>query len=222
MNSNVHIVLVAGGSGKRMNNATPKQYISVAGKPLICHTIQRIANALNNVVFTVVIASKDEHLWQACIPMLPAGITVQTVFGGPERFHSVRSGLSKVKQGELVAIHDAVRPFVDAALLHAGAQLAGNAGSAIPVIHVHESLREIDGALSKPVDRNRFRLCQTPQFFKAEIILDAYRQSYRESFTDDASVVQAAGYTIRLFEGNRENIKITTQADLKFAEMLLS
>ncbi len=222
MNFKKHILVVAGGSGKRMLSETPKQYLCLAGVPLIAITINRLILAVPDAVFTVVIAEKDRLLWEDAKRFIQPGTTVNVSQGGPERFHSVKSGLANIRPDDLVAIHDAVRPLFSTEMIISGFQVAANAGAAVPVIELNESLREIDGALSKPVDRARFRLCQTPQFFKGSIILDAYRQSYQQSFTDDASVVQAAGYTIRLIEGNYENIKITKPADFKYAEALLN
>lgn len=216
-----HIIVVAGGSGKRMNSAIPKQFLKIDGIPVIAHTFNRLNAAVAGCRFTVVIAERDRSYWSECSKHIAFHGSVNIAFGGPERFHSVRSALSFVSSDEIVAIHDAVRPLFKAEVIRQGLMVAEKSGSAIPVVPLSESIREINGSLSKSADRERFRLCQTPQFFQGTLLLDAYRQSYRQSFTDDASVVEAAGYPVRLIEGNPENIKITTPADFKFAEALL-
>ena len=221
MQKPLHIIVVAGGSGKRMNSAVPKQFLKIEGIPVIAVTFNRLHAAVSGCRFTVVIAERDLPHWNECSKFIPFHSSVNIAFGGPERFHSVKSGLAFVRNDEVVAIHDAVRPLFTTDVIRQGFMVADKSGSAIPVIPLSESIREINGALSKSASRDRFRLCQTPQFFQATLLLDAYRQSYMQSFTDDASVVEAAGYPIRLIEGNPENIKITTPADLKYAEALL-
>ncbi|HBG71569.1 MAG: 2-C-methyl-D-erythritol 4-phosphate cytidylyltransferase [Bacteroidetes bacterium GWF2_43_63] len=216
-----HIIVVAGGSGKRMNSAMPKQFLKINGIPVIAVTFNRMNAVIPGCRFTVVIAERDLKYWNDCSNYISFHSSINIAFGGPERFHSVRSGLAFVRNDEVVAIHDAVRPLFTGDVIRQGFMVAEKSGSAIPVIPLSESIREINGGLSKSADRSRFRLCQTPQFFQATLLLDAYRQSYTQSFTDDASVVESSGYPIRIIEGNPENIKITTPADLKFAEAIL-
>jgi 2-C-methyl-D-erythritol 4-phosphate cytidylyltransferase len=99
--------------------------------------------------------------------------------------------------------------------------MADKKGNAVPVVPVVESVRETDGVLSKPVDRSKLRIVQTPQVFRASLIKNAYMQNYREDFTDDTMVLESAGYQIHLTEGNAENIKITDTIDLAITEKLL-
>ncbi len=221
MTNTRHIIIVAGGSGKRMNSTTPKQFLKIDDIPVIAITINRLKSAVPDCRFTAIIAESDMAHWQNCRGYISFFDSINTALGGPERFHSVKSGLAFIKDNEIIAIHDAVRPLFSTSVLHQGFNVAEKSGSAIPVIPLNESIREINGALSKSVNRNNYRLCQTPQFFQASILLNAYRQSYTQSFTDDASVVEAAGYSVRLIEGNPENIKITTPADLKYAAAML-
>jgi len=216
-----HIIVVAGGSGKRMNSLVPKQFLSLYGIPIIAITLNRLVAAIPDCRITVVLPERDISYWHSCQSHLGFPNKINLAHSGPERFHSVKSGLAFVHDNEVVAIHDAVRPLFSKEMIAYGFQVASKSGSAIPVVPVSESMREIDGALSHAVDRSKFRLSQTPQFFQAKLILDAYRQSYRQTFTDDASVAEAGGYRICLIDGNPENIKITTQADLKYAEALL-
>ena len=136
------------------------------------------------------------------------------------------SNSSFLISNSLVAIHDGVRPFVSHQVIAACFEAAERDGAAIPVIPVVETLREVylphpsQRGISRTVNRNRYRLVQTPQTFCLSLLLDAYAQPYSDDFTDDASVVEALGHPITLVEGNRENIKITTPYDLAVAEIL--
>ena len=141
--------------------------------------------------------------------------------GGPQRYHSVKRGLSLVPNNAIVAIHDAVRPFVSKELINSGFKIAAKKGNAIPAVAIKESIREVSGSLSKAVNRNHYKLVQTPQFFHTSLIKKAYQQTFTERFTDDASVMEASGHQIYLVDGEPSNIKITTPEELKLAESIL-
>jgi 2-C-methyl-D-erythritol 4-phosphate cytidylyltransferase len=143
------------------------------------------------------------------------GLAVQTTTGGGTRFHSVQNGLAVVN-AELVAIHDAVRPLVSTTTISRCFGAAAAHSSGIPVIPLTDSIRRIEADMSVAADRAHFRLVQTPQCFSTALLREAYTQPFRDSFTDDASVVEA------LVEGNPENIKLTTPADLVVAAALLN
>jgi 2-C-methyl-D-erythritol 4-phosphate cytidylyltransferase len=146
----------------------------------------------------------------------------QIVAGGNERYDSVKKGLEKISDNQLVAIHDGVRPLVSRETISKSYQLAEIYGSAVPSVPVKESLREVLECKNRPVDRRNFYLIQTPQTFNSLLIKQAYQKPYNPLFTDDASVFEAAGNEVHLFEGNIENIKITTPTDLKMAEAFLN
>ena len=142
--------------------------------------------------------------------------------GGATRFHSVRNGLKLVPEGALVAIHDGVRPFVAASVIRDAFHGAARDGGVIPVVDVVDSVRQTtEEGDSFPIDRDCLKLVQTPQVFQSTLLHEAYRLPFDKSFTDDASVFEAAGYKIRTIPGNRENIKITTPFDLLIAEALI-
>lgn len=204
-----------------MKSTIPKQFIEIQGKPLIVHTIERFMAVYPDIRVTLSLASGLEPLWEKCVRRYPSLSGVKICEGGPQRFHSVKSALRFIGPGEIVAIHDAVRPFVGSEVLKSGFRLAETFGIAIPAVELKESVRLVEGSLSSSFDRSRLRIIQTPQFFKAEIILEAYRLPYKDTFTDDASVAEAAGFQIRLMDGNDENIKITTPADIRIAQALL-
>jgi 2-C-methyl-D-erythritol 4-phosphate cytidylyltransferase len=147
---------------------------------------------------------------------------ILTITGGETRFHSVQKGLSLVKEPSIVFVHDAVRCLLSPSLIHLCYENALQHGSAIPCIESKDSIRILSDSGHVSVNRTQIRLVQTPQTFKSEWILPAYLTPYLEIFTDDASVLEAAGHKIHLVEGEINNIKITTPLDLAIAEKLLA
>lgn len=215
------IIITAGGIGKRMGTSIPKQFIELNGLPILMHTIQRFYSA--NPSFEIIVVLPDAHIkyWKELIDKHQFVLSHQIVEGGKERFFSIKNGL-KYATGELIGIHDGVRPFVSLEVIEKTYELAKINGTAIPVVNLKESMRQIDKNNSIAVDRSKFKIVQTPQCFKADIIQNAYLQPYSSQFTDDASVVELTGYKINLVDGNDENIKITTPMDLKLATTQLT
>lgn len=215
------VIIVAGGSGSRMGTQIPKQFIVLAGKPVLMHTIQ-VFYDFDPMSEIILVLPENQHTYwcQLCAEYL-FELPHQVVTGGETRFHSVKNGLSRVDSEGIVFIHDGVRPMVSQSTLIRCFEKAILSGNAIPVLPVTESLRKINGALSVAVDRSDYFSVQTPQTFKSEVILKSFQQPYEQSFTDDASVAEKAGFEIHLVEGNPENIKITTPTDLILAESLL-
>lgn len=220
------VIIVAGGTGNRMQSEMPKQFIEVKGLPILMHTIKRFYKYNNKIEIRLVLPASQFDFWKELVSKHKFNIPLSLYSGGDKRFNSVKNGLKDIDQESLVAIHDGVRPFVSIETIQKGFDSAEANGAAIPVIEVHETLRKVSENSSETVNRKKYKLVQTPQIFKAEIILKAYQQENKDSFTDDASVVEAMNQTIYLFEGNRENIKITTPNDLlvancytKFLEM---
>ncbi len=215
------VIIVAGGSGKRMGGDVPKQFIEVCGKPILMHTLLRFFNFDAQIFIVLVLPFEHIETWNRLCSQHRFMLPHQVVAGGDERYDSVKNGLQKIDDEWLVAIHDGVRPLVSSETIGKSFELAAGFGSAIPVIPVKESLREVNEQQNKPVDRTNFRLVQTPQTFKSSLIRKAYQKPYNPLFTDDATIFEAAGNVVHLFEGSPENIKITTPADLKIAEVLL-
>jgi len=215
------VIIVAGGSGKRMGSNTPKQFLPLSGKPVLMYSIELFAKAIPGIRIIVVLPENQLITWQDLCATYDFNINHELIGGGPRRFHSVKQGLSRLRDEQLVAIHDGVRPLVSHDTIQKAFYEAGIYGNAIPCLKVKESIREISGSISKPLDRNKIRSIQTPQVFRCDKILKAYRQQYREEFTDDATVLEHMGESIHLFEGNPENVKLTTPLDLKFAETVL-
>jgi 2-C-methyl-D-erythritol 4-phosphate cytidylyltransferase len=202
-----------------MGGDLPKQFIEVNGRPLLAYTLVRIRRFCGEKECVVVMNEDWIDHWQELCErhQLPQHVCVK---GGKERFHSVAAGLEQVS-GELVGIHDAVRPLVSDETIERCFSAAEVHGGAVPVVQVNESLREVTGDENRAVPRSRYRIVQTPQCFQTRLIKRAFEQGYREDFTDDASVFEAAGHRIALVEGNVENIKVTTPQDLLLAEHYL-
>lgn len=216
------VIIVAAGSGTRMGGDRPKQYLELAGLPLIVHSLEKFLRFDPGMKVVVVLAPSHQEYWKDILERhaLTSGITL--VHGGASRFESVRNGLDHVEEGMVVGIHDAVRPLVSRGTLERTYEAAIKKGSGIPVIPLDDSVRMLQGAEgSMVVDRNLLRRVQTPQVFQSTLIKQAYRQNKDPKVTDDARVYESQFGHVDLVEGNRENIKITTPADLVMAGALI-
>ncbi len=214
-------VIVAGGSGTRMNSEIPKQFLELGGRPVIMHSLIKLYTCgLHPEIILVLPDSQIEYWAQLCIDY-KFDIPVKIVKGGQTRYHSVKNALELITEPGLVAIHDAVRPLVSTGTILAAYAEAEIYGSAVPAVPLKDSIRKIDSAVSVAVDRSLYRIVQTPQCFQTELLKKAYEKEYKSTFTDDASVVESNGGVIRLIEGTSENIKITNPQDLLIAEALL-
>lgn len=214
-------IIVAGGSGKRMGAAVPKQFLLLAGRPILCHTIEAFHRFDPAMQLIVVLPKEQIDGWRTLCTT--HGFTIEhiVVSGGEERFHSVREGLKEVKHDGLVAVHDGVRPLVSEDLIDRCFAAAEAHGAAIPVVPVSSSVRELVGEGSRAVDRSRFRMVQTPQCFRLELLRKAFENPYDPSFTDEATLVERIGLVVHLVLGEECNIKVTTPLDLILATTLL-
>jgi len=217
-----YAVIVAGGKGQRMGNAIPKQFLPLAGKPVLYHTIKAFKDAFEDIKLVLVLPQDQLSYAQMVLQAFPERIDIAIVTGGETRFHSVQNGLKAVSGNSVIFVHDGVRPLVTADLVQRCFVQAVEKGSAIPAIAVVDSMRIIEGENSSPVDRQNIRSIQTPQTFRSDILLPAFLQGYREQFTDEATVVEAYGEEVCLIEGERGNIKITTPEDMLIAETILN
>lgn len=217
------VVIVAGGSGSRMQTNIPKQFLLLRDLPVLMHTI-KIFYEFNNLIEIVLVLPKSQfEYWKELCKKYSFLIKHKLVEGGKERFFSVKNGLKKVANLEgFVAIHDGVRPLVNVEMISRGVKAAIKYKAVVPVVPVSSSVRIVEGDENKHFDRNKIKIVQTPQIFDVELLKNAYSVEYNLSFTDDASVVEANDNSVFLFEGNIENIKITTKFDLEFAEFLMS
>jgi 2-C-methyl-D-erythritol 4-phosphate cytidylyltransferase len=215
------LIIVAGGQGKRMKSETPKQFLVIAGKPLLMHTIERFHDYSSELKILLVLPESHFEFWKSLCKKYDFSISHKLVKGGKTRFHSVKNGLDEINEECIIAIHDGVRPLVSHSTIASAFALAEEKGNAIPVVGINESMRKVKHKKSTPVNRDKFRIIQTPQCFNSKLIKEAYSQDYQEEFTDDATVIEALGIKVRLTEGNAENIKITRPVDLKIAEAFL-
>ena len=216
------ILIVAGGRGTRMGGPQPKQFLELAGRPVLMHTLEAFDRWDASARLIVVLPEDQIDTWKRLCEAHVFSRIHRVVAGGETRFHSVRHGLGAVASDGLIAVHDGVRPLVAPSVIAACFAAAADGGAAVPVVPVVESVREVDAdGGSRPVDRTRLRVVQTPQVFRADVLRAAYCLPYDPRFTDDASVVEASGVAVRLVPGNRENIKLTTPMDLLLAEQLM-
>lgn len=221
MSRKEHAIVVAGGKGTRIRHTLPKQFIELAGKPVLFHTLEAFYRYSPSLNIVLVLPAGDIKTWDDLVARHHFTIPVTVQTGGETRFQSVKRGLEKITGPGLVAIHDGVRPLVSEDIIGASFRLAAAHGTAVAAVRLKESIRMTDQDTTHAVDRSRFRLIQTPQTFDIDLIKKAYEQREESSMTDDASVAERAGHPISLFEGSCENIKITTQEDLVIAEALL-
>jgi 2-C-methyl-D-erythritol 4-phosphate cytidylyltransferase len=217
----LYAVIVAGGTGKRMHAEIPKQYLELAGKPVLMHTLEKFKAFDASIEIITVLPENQLRFWGELQKKYSFDVPHTLVKGGKSRFFSVRNGLKFVETPGLVAIHDGVRPFVSLDTIKRCFETAEKLGNAIPVISPSDTLRIVSDEGSKTINRLQVKQVQTPQVFNAEIIKKAYLQEYMPEFTDDATVLERTGVKINLVNGNRENIKITNPEDLVISTALL-
>ena len=225
-----YVVIMAAGSGTRMGAEMPKQFLELDGRMILRRTMEVFLEACPGISVITVLPQKYIPYWRNFCYRNNFICPQILVKGGLTRFHSVKNALEKVPDGALVAIHDGVRPLVTPALVREMFDRAESLPALIPVIPCVDTMkmlrREPDGILvSVPgaeVDRSVLYGAQTPQIFHSELLKSAYTQAYDTAFTDDASVVERHGKSLSFIDGERLNIKITTQEDLTLAEAVLS
>lgn len=227
MTQQEYALIVAGGKGTRLKSAVPKQFLEVSGKPVLLHTLESFYRYSGQIQVILVLPEQEMQAWAEISARFGFDRPLLLQSGGDTRFQSVKRGLEKIEGEGLVAIHDGVRPLVTSGLIGASFRLAAIHQSAICSVPLKDSLRQINTAdpdwqqSTKAVDRSAFRLMQTPQTFNVRLIKQAYALQEDADVTDDATVFERAGHAVYLFDGNYENIKITTEEDLIIAEALL-
>jgi 2-C-methyl-D-erythritol 4-phosphate cytidylyltransferase len=215
-------VIVAGGTGTRMNNPTPKQFLLLKGRPVLYYTLDTFLKAFDDMHIILVLPEEHVSAGQEIIDAFFDYSRISITTGGRTRFHSVQNGLQLVTEESIVFVHDAVRCLVSADLIRSCYEAAAESGSAIPVTDCKDSIRQIIEEGNESLDRNIIRLVQTPQTFHSKILLPAYQIDYKDKYTDEATVVEAFGLKVRLVAGEEHNIKITSPVDLVVAEHLLA
>ncbi len=217
-----NVIIVAGGKGLRMGNDLPKQFIPIGGKPVLMRTIEAFYRFDQDINIILVLPVSHQDYWKSLCEEYNFSIEHTIANGGETRFHSVKNGLALVADG-LVGVQDGVRPFGSVEMIKRCFDAAEEEYPAvIPVIDSTDSLREVvDEDKSRIVDRSKIRLVQTPQVFDVNVLKKAYQTDFKETFTDDASVVEAMGVNVHLVKGEVTNIKITTPLDLKIGELII-
>lgn len=218
----VYIIIVAGGSGQRMEHLTPKQFLLLDGRPVVMRTFDAFSDFYGKAKFLLVLPGREIGRWKHLRYEFEFDVPHEIVEGGPTRFHSVKNALALVPEKSLVFIHDAVRPLVDKTTIANCYRTAKIHGNAIPGVPLQNSIRKVKNGLSHSVNRENYKVVQTPQVFASSLVKKAYSGIYNEQFTDDASVVESLGIQLHIVEGNPDNIKITRPGDLGYAEVVLA
>ena len=216
-----YAIIVAGGTGTRMGNTTPKQFLLLNDKPVLYYTVKTFLDAYEDIEIILVLPEEYMDMGREIIDAWFDYDHIQITAGGESRFHSVQNGLQLVKEDSIVFVHDGVRCLLSTDLIHRCYEKALENGSAIPVIPAKDSVRILMEDDNEAIDRAKVVLVQTPQTFHSKILLAAFEIDYKERFTDEATVVEAYGLKIKLVEGEENNIKITRPIDLLLAEQIL-
>lgn len=223
-----YAVIVAGGEGNRAGGSVPKQFQKIGGIPMLWWSVRAFHSENPDTKIILVLHPGFFDDWDILYSELPEEdrrIPVHVSCGGRSRLESVKNGLMSIPDDDawesLVAVHDAARPMVGRELIARGWAEAEKKMCAVPVIPETDTLRKIDDIGSFTVDRNSYVRVQTPQVFHADVLKEAYKKPWTESMTDDASVVEEAGYNVALFEGSPNNLKVTYPLDFRIAEALL-
>jgi 2-C-methyl-D-erythritol 4-phosphate cytidylyltransferase / 2-C-methyl-D-erythritol 2,4-cyclodiphosphate synthase len=223
----VAAVIAAGGAGTRINAGVPKQFLEIAGKPILLHTIERISSL--EEVTQIIIALPADHIPEATsiLSRQSTPVPVQCVPGGRNRQESVRCGVSHVHpDADVIMVHDAVRPVCDREMMRRVLDAAWKKGAAVPGLPATETIQRVSrkGRVLATPPREELYAIQTPQAFHAGILRAALDRAYEAGFvgTDESSVVRWAGHPVIVVPGSPDNIKITRPIDLDIAERLIS
>jgi len=216
-----HAIIVAGGSGTRMQAPLPKQFLLLNGKPVLMYTLEAFNNSSTHPQLIVVLPEAYHTYWQELCLEHNFVLQHELVIGGDTRYQSVKNALQQIPDESLVAIHDAVRPLVSQDIIDTCYHTAYEKGNAVTTVNSRDSVRQMSGITSRALTRADIYLVQTPQVFRSALLKNAYQQPFEDKFTDDASVAEHAGHVIHMVQGNYENLKITFPEDIPFAELLL-
>lgn len=221
-NNHNYVIIVAGGSGTRMQTAVPKQFLLLNGKPVLMHTVNTFYDSDSQPIIIIVLPADYHHYWLELCKDHDFRTPHHLVNGGDTRFQSVKNGLDLITDPEaVIAVQDAVRPLTQVSVIDACFKYAGINGNAIAAVKSRDSIRKLKNSMSTALIRDEIYLVQTPQTFRSALLREAYQQQYTDDFTDDASVVERLGVNINIVEGSYTNLKITFPEDIAIAEMLL-
>jgi 2-C-methyl-D-erythritol 4-phosphate cytidylyltransferase len=213
------VIITAGGIGKRMDSSLPKQFIELNDKAILLHSLETFYQYDKNIQIIITLPNDWKTYWEKYLEKKSVSIPHLIIDGGLERFHSIKNALIH-STGDVIAVHDGVRPLVTQNLISKCFEEAWRHKSAVPVVKIKESLRKIESKNSIAVNRNDYVLVQTPQCFNVNLIVKAYQNDFQSHFTDDASLVEEFVTSVNLIEGEENNLKITTPLDLKIAKLI--
>ncbi|MCJ8210905.1 2-C-methyl-D-erythritol 4-phosphate cytidylyltransferase [Mucilaginibacter sp. RS28] len=216
-----YAIIVAGGTGTRMQSAVPKQFLLMNGKPVLMHTIENFYRSSYQPEIILVLHAGFHDYWKELCSAHQFTVPHRLVAGGETRFHSVKNGLEIIAEEEaVVAVQDAVRPLTTSKIIDAAYEVAASKGNAVVAVKSRDSIRRLQGEVSHHLNRDEIYLVQTPQTFRLSLLRKAYEHPFTNTFTDDASVVESAGETINLVDGEHFNLKITFPEDIAIAELI--
>lgn len=218
---NKYAVIVAGGTGKRMGNIVPKQFLLLHAKPVLWYTLDTFIRAYADIKIILVLPKQYIEKGNVIKKKFAENNYIKIVTGGDTRFHSVQNGLKEINDESVVFIHDAVRCLISVPLIQRCYRQTLEKGSAVPAVAATDSIRIVNETHHSIANRQQVRIIQTPQTFLSNIILPAFKQEYNDAFTDEATVVESYGTKVFLTEGEYDNIKITRPLDMMIAERIL-
>ncbi len=214
-------VIPASGSGTRFGGKVPKQFLKVNGREIISYTIKKFESV--EFLKGIVISTKPEYftLISEIVSKYRFRKIIGIVAGGETRMVSVLNGLSVLncRERDIIAVHDAVRPFLSKSLIVELYRYCAKYGSVIPALPIPDTVKEIErkNIIKRTISRENLMLAQTPQVFRYGEMMKSYEKAMKDNFiaTDESSILEYAGYKVSIIEGERKNIKITTKEDVK-------
>ncbi|MFN4261291.1 MAG: 2-C-methyl-D-erythritol 4-phosphate cytidylyltransferase [Gemmataceae bacterium] len=220
------VILPAGGRSSRFGDKEKKPFVTLDGRAIWLRATEHFVTRPDVCQCLIVVSKEDQELFRRRYGANLAFLDVQIADGGAERFESVANALAMLRpEVDFVAIHDAVRPCVTEGLIQAVFAKAEKTGAALLAVPVADTIKQVNDQhhVTATVARQSLWLAQTPQVFRRDWLEAAYAQrgQLKQSITDDAQLVEAAGHTVHVVEGAPTNIKITTKADLLLAEAIL-
>ncbi len=215
-------IITAGGIGARMHSEIPKQFLKLSDLPILMHTLKKFYDFDNSLQIILSLPADYFDYWNNLCAKYRFDINHRIVAGGTTRFHSIKNALKTINETGIVAVHDGVRPLVSSDTIKRTFEKAQQSDNAVASCDIVFSIRKVENNTNYAVNRNAYKEIQTPQTFDVKALQEAYDLEFKEEFTDDASVFEAAGHQIHLVKGNKENIKITSSEDLIIAEALLN
>lgn len=218
------VIIPAAGSGKRMGAGYNKLFLELAGRPIIFHTIDVFASDPNCKKIILVIQPADEKWFIERLEKESYMTDIQFALGGMERQYSVYNGLKSASPDGVVLVHDGARPFIGLDTIDELVSVAAKNGSAILAVPVKDTIKKVRGLeVMETIERSSLWQVQTPQAFHFSVLYNAHVRAEAEHFmgTDEASLVERAGFSVKIVQGDYDNIKLTTQEDLYFAEAIL-